>query len=405
MKNRTILPFLPILLAALPLGAHDYEAPGAGGSVGGPVALSEVAIDNLGIATITTKIETIAKPLLLPGQLDLAPGQQARITAPYSGRIDRVHVSPGQGVRKGEVLLEVVPLTIGAKPMELKSPIDGFVLGHGAIAGAAFTSDDELLMIGNDSFLHLHAAAFPSPEAAQITSGTRGVLLTEAYPGEEFPVEVLERVIEPDTGMHSHGHWQIHCRVENPDRKLTPGLRGTLHFTPSGTIHGIKIPRRAVLGEMGNLYVYLRDENHFEPQAVTLGKRLGPEVEILRGLVPGDRVVVRGNYQLPYAENSPGAEEHDHDHDEHEEEDHGHEGEEHEEHGEEDHEDGDEHHDEHDEHDEHDHHHHGHEADEEALNFMRGLWLGAAAGIAFFLVVHVLVGFVSLLRRPARKAS
>ncbi|MFL5366743.1 MAG: hypothetical protein ACJ781_14840, partial [Myxococcales bacterium] len=41
-----------------------------------------------------------------------------------------------------------------------------------------------------------------------------------------------------------------------------------------------------------------RSAGVFEPRRVEVGRRLGERVEILRGLEPGDRIVVSGTFLL-----------------------------------------------------------------------------------------------------------
>jgi multidrug efflux pump subunit AcrA (membrane-fusion protein) len=79
----------------------------------------------------------------------------------------------------------------------------------------------------------------------------------------------------------------------------------------------VAVPRRAVLGSLGRLFVFVEnDDGLYEKREVATGIRSGNLVEILEGVLPGEKVVTIGNYQLQYlgAESSGGGDEHGHSH-------------------------------------------------------------------------------------------
>lgn len=61
------------------------------------------------------------------------------------------------------------------------------------------------------------------------------------------------------------------------------------------------MPRRAVLGSLGKLFVFVETEpGKYERREVVTGLKSGDRIEIVEGILPGDRVVTVGNYQLQY---------------------------------------------------------------------------------------------------------
>ena len=75
-------------------------------------------------------------------------------------------------------------------------------------------------------------------------------------------------------------------------------------------------PRRAVLGSLGKLFVFVEnDEGQFEKREVVTGIRAGNLVEIVEGVLPDEKVVTVGNYQLQYlGAESAGGDDHGHSH-------------------------------------------------------------------------------------------
>lgn len=86
-------------------------------------------------------------------------------------------------------------------------------------------------------------------------------------------------------------------------------------FLLSGPMENtLTLPLTALTNEMGLFYVYVQlDEEGYRKQEVTVGTGNGKEVQILKGLKPGDRVVTRGAYQVKMASAS-GAIPHGHSH-------------------------------------------------------------------------------------------
>ena len=76
----------------------------------------------------------------------------------------------------------------------------------------------------------------------------------------------------------------------------------------------LSIPVTALTNEMGTFYVYVQlDEEGYRKQEVTPGMNDGRQVQILKGLKAGDRVVTQGAYQVKMASFS-GAIPHGHSH-------------------------------------------------------------------------------------------
>ena len=58
------------------------------------------------------------------------------------------------------------------------------------------------------------------------------------------------------------------------------------------------IPKSAIRNDGGKQIVYLVRDQKLERRAVSLGAERGSDVEILAGLVPGDKLVVGGADKL-----------------------------------------------------------------------------------------------------------
>lgn len=96
--------------------------------------------------------------------------------------------------------------------------------------------------------------------------------------------------------------------------EVIPGSFVEVYLISSPIENTLTIPVSALTNEMGIFYVYVQiDDEGYRKQEVTLGANNGKDVQVLKGLHPGDRVVTQGAYQVKMASAS-GAIPHGHSH-------------------------------------------------------------------------------------------
>ena len=96
--------------------------------------------------------------------------------------------------------------------------------------------------------------------------------------------------------------------------EVIPGSFVEVYLISAPIENTLSIPVSALTNEMGIYYVYVQiDEEGYRKQEVALGANNGKEVQIIKGLHPGDRVVTQGAYQVKMASAS-GAIPHGHSH-------------------------------------------------------------------------------------------
>ena len=67
--------------------------------------------------------------------------------------------------------------------------------------------------------------------------------------------------------------------------------------------NALAFPSEAIVSEMGIDKVYLYRNGKAEPVEITKGLRTDAQVQVLRGLVPGDTVITSGTMQLRSGQN------------------------------------------------------------------------------------------------------
>ncbi len=315
--------FLPLFLSAAVCACaqehkhpHD-DAPGAQTATAqsGPVRLTKMMVDNLGLETAEVELKSMEKTFPALATVDPEPGKVAAISSRVAGRVTKLTVHDGQRVKAGEVLLEVESRVVADPPPRLtfKAPMDGVILATNVVLGGAVEPDTNLLTLIDLSEVDVVAQVFEAQIGA-VKIGQTVRIKALAFPEHAFTgkVKTTAASLSRDSGT-----LRVFVHTANPEGKLLPGMRAQLAFVIEETEAAVVVPRSAVLGEAGDLFVYrqvMTAPFAYERTPVVVGMRDDRFIEIIEGVLPGDRVVTRGNYQLQYVSGGGGAQKIEDDH-------------------------------------------------------------------------------------------
>ena len=296
------------LFAAAWAGAQEHkhphdDAPGTQTATAqaGRVRLTKMMVDNLGLETAEVQLRPMEKTFLALGSIEPDPGRISAIASRVAGRVTKLAVHDGQRVEAGQVLLEIESRVVADPPPRLafKAPIDGVILETGVVPGGAVEPDRSLITLVDLSEVNAVARVFEAQIGA-VKPGQTVRIQALAYPEVTFTgkVKTTAANLERDTNT-----LRVFVSTQNPEGKLLPGMRAQLTFVLEDTEAAVVVPRSAVLGEAGDLFVYrqiMTAPFSYERTPVVVGLRDDRTIEIIEGVLPGDRVVTRGNYQLQY---------------------------------------------------------------------------------------------------------
>lgn len=237
--------------------------------------------------------------------------------------------------------------------MLINSPLGGIVVHKALSEGDYVQTGTNIYTVADLSRVWVQLEAYET-DLAWIHFGQHVDIQAEAYPGEHFDgiIAFIDPILDPDTRTVN-----IRVNVENPDRRLKPGIfvHGTVHsrvakggkvmdpdlagkwISPmhpeivrdepgdcpicgmdllraedlgyvSATDEAARplvIPATAVLktGRRAIVYVHLPDAERptYEGREVVLGSRAGDYYIVERGLEEGERVVTNGNFNIDSA--------------------------------------------------------------------------------------------------------
>ncbi|MBY0339150.1 MAG: efflux RND transporter periplasmic adaptor subunit [Acetobacteraceae bacterium] len=180
--------------------------------------------------------------------------EETRLIAPFTGRVGLRQVSPGALIQPG----------------------------------TAVTTLDDISRVRVEF-------SIPEVHFARVQVGNRVIARSSAYGNRRFEgrVAVMDTRIDPTTRTV-----RLISEFENADEALKPGLFLTVELTMERRPNATIVPEEA-LDPMGDRnFVYAIRDGRARRVEVQLGLRLPGEVEIRRGVEPGDQIVVRGLQRL-----------------------------------------------------------------------------------------------------------
>ncbi len=181
-----------------------------------------------------------------------------------------------------------------AAVFSLNSPIDGIVVERNATIGATVGPDANLFKIIDISRVWIDANVFEK-DLERVKYGQEVKLTVPAFPGSTFSGRVILvfSVVDPDTRSV-----KVRTEVPNPDGRLKPDMFANVEIITDVNRSAISVPQSAVLDDGGKSVVFVAEGTGYKKRVVTAGIKGNDQVEIIDGLVAGDKVVVKGNYLL-----------------------------------------------------------------------------------------------------------
>ncbi len=278
---------------------------------GGPPTLTDAQIANLGIETAEAVIDKVQDSVSMVAKVALLPERQAYVSPIFEGQVRELLVTLGDEVAKDQAVAVVEPLIAGSKDVTLRAPIDGVISAQNVRLGESVNTETILFEIADDRQVLMHGELFESSGLTRIRADQKALIELDIFQDEVFEGDVQRVYIKPHEGKST---FDIFAVLDNERGLLRPGLLGTMTIGVGIPVSAIVIPKRAVLGELGDYFLFVREGNVFERRAVRLGLDMGPRVEILEGVFPSEQVVTQGHYQLQFIGDGAVGLDIDHDH-------------------------------------------------------------------------------------------
>ena len=266
------------------------------------VILDAVSVQNLGIETKVADRRDFKETLFALGRIQAKPGGHAYVSSRISGRLIDIPAHEGEFIEAGDPVAVVESRQPGNPPpsLTLYSPISGLVVKSLQHLGEPVVPDIPILEIINLSEAFA-VAKIPEDKVSWIKPNTVAEITVAAYPDR-----IMQGVWERFGTMAdaSNATLDAFFRIEDPGQKIRPNMRTefTLHIDTRKEV--MAVPKEALQGDSFQPFVFVKDfelPNAFLKAPVVIGARNDSDVEILKGLFPGDQVVTKGAYPLAFA--------------------------------------------------------------------------------------------------------
>ncbi|MCZ2343661.1 MAG: efflux RND transporter periplasmic adaptor subunit [Bacteroidales bacterium] len=227
----------------------------------------------------------VAKAKIFAAEADLERArlnvQWTDVTAPISGRVDRIYLTAGNvatgGLSQGTILTTIVSET----PVYAYLTVDEQqVLAY---LNRQSVKWNPATVVG---CLPVVAQEFLKPVDVEI-----GLVSEEGFP-HHGTFDFASNRLDPSTGT-----LQLRAILDNPGpvRKLVPGMYVKARIPAKQPTHALLIPDEAVVSDQANKAVYVVNaENKVEMRQVRLGFRSAGLRVVESGLQPDDRIIIRG---------------------------------------------------------------------------------------------------------------
>jgi cobalt-zinc-cadmium efflux system membrane fusion protein len=184
------------------------------------------------------------------------------------------------------------------------SPIHGAVIEVHVTDGQYVQTDSSpLVAIADLSEVWVEADVFER-DLHLVHTGESAVVTTTAYPSDQFRahVERVSDTLDPVTRTV-----KVRFLVSNPTLRLKPEMFAEVVLALESQEDGISVPASALFTEADRMFVYVAIDDHtFTRRGVEAVADSADTRRVLRGLSPGDRVVVSGAVLLRAQEDRNG---------------------------------------------------------------------------------------------------
>jgi HlyD family secretion protein len=174
---------------------------------------------------------------------------------------------------------------------EVRSPLDGVVLGRTVEPGEVVMINQPLYRVGNTDDLVLECS-IDEADVAKVSLGSRAAVSLYAFSGKSFKATVFEVLPDADRAKKS---FLAKLRLTDAPAGLRSGMSAEVNVIVAERPGSLLAPADAI---DSSGYAWVAKDGRAERRKLTIGARDMLRVEILGGLAEGEQVVIGGGEAL-----------------------------------------------------------------------------------------------------------
>ena len=186
---------------------------------------------------------------------------------------------------------EIAKTRAYTEKIRITAPAAGFILSRNISPGQRFDKGYEWYRLADLSRIWILTDTYEK-EARYLPPGK---IVTVSHPalGMTLQAKVSQTLPQFDAASRT---LKVRLEAENPQYLLKPDMFVDVEI-PVTSAPAITVPADAILDSGRRKTVFVdRGKGFFEPREVETGLRLGGRVEVVKGLEPGERIVLSGNF-------------------------------------------------------------------------------------------------------------
>lgn len=171
----------------------------------------------------------------------------------------------------------------------IKSPIDGIVSNKNIDIGEITTAND-FVIVNIDSVIAKADVSEAIVNEISVGDTVRVMIQSKEYEG-------TIKTISP-IGKNNGNIYPVEIEIENKDLKLKPGMFSDIYFEVDKIENQIVVPRKSVLSDGNQYYVYIVKDSKPFKVVVEKGITKDGNVQIIGELTAGDTLVTKGQQYI-----------------------------------------------------------------------------------------------------------
>lgn len=337
-----------------PAGMEGMDMGGMEMSGDGTVRIEPQMARSLGVTLVAAELGPMRREIRTSGNVTFDETRLSTIAPKFGGFVERLDVDfTGQAVRRGDPLLEIYsPELVSAqeelltavrlerqlaesaapgvaersgglvesarrrlllwdispeqveviertgevqRTLVLHAPFAGVVVDKAVQAGQSVQPGEVLYRLADLSEVWVEADIYER-DLGHVRVGQPVDIEIDAYPGERFAgrATYIHPDVRPDTRTG-----RVRIQLANPEERIKPGMFATVYIDAPVVERAVLLPRDAVMrtGERDIVFVE-QGPGVYGTRQVCVGAQAGGSMQILSGLLAGERVVARANFIL-----------------------------------------------------------------------------------------------------------
>ena len=289
-------------------GAAEHDAHGHGGAKDAHGGEGRVEMNAAKLKNANLKIEEagsarVRNTLRLYGKVSANEETMAHVSPRFPGIVKGVRKRLGDPVARGETLA-TVESNDSLRTYEVKSEVAGTVTAKDVTLGELVNDQKVIFTVTDLSSVYVDLNVYRE-DFGQLKVGQtvflgavrRGSGDANANAGESRPIESTITYLSP-FGAENTQSMLARAVVPNPDGALRPGLFINARVV-TGEVEAPIAVRAAALQTMDRKpVVFVQEGDRFEARPVEIGERDPEWVEIISGVLPGDKYVAGNSFIL-----------------------------------------------------------------------------------------------------------